>query len=73
LISHLGKSEIQVTGIRVDVQVKAHKIKAEDDVTGRTLPPDAIQKFSGLAERLPASPLKTALIRLARRGAGKRS
>ena len=73
LISHLGKSEIQVTGIRVDVQVKAHKINAEDDVTGRALPPDAIQKFSGLAERLPASPLKTALIRLARRGAGKRS
>ncbi len=67
LLSHLGKAEIQVTGIRVDVQVKAHKIKAEDDVTRRALPPDAIQKFSGLAERLPPSPLKSALTRLARR------
>jgi hypothetical protein len=73
LRSHLEKSGIQVTGIRVDVQVKAHKIKAEHEVTERALPPDAIRKFSGLAERLPASPLKSALTRLARRGARKRS
>jgi hypothetical protein len=72
LLSHLEKSGIQVTGIRVDVQVKAHKIKAEHEVTGRALPPDAIRKFSGLAERLPPSPLKSALARMARRGAGKR-
>ena len=68
LLSHLEKAQIQVTGIRVDVQVKAHKIKAEDDVTGKGLPPDAIQKFSRLAEKLPASPLKSALSRLAVRG-----
>jgi hypothetical protein len=73
LLSHLGKGRIQVTGIRVDVQVKAHKIKAEHEVTGPALPPDAIRKFSGLAERLPPSPLKSALLRMARRGAGKRS
>ena len=73
LLSHLGKAEIQVTGIRVDVQVKAHKIKDEHDVTGRALPPDAIQEFSGLAERLPPSPLKTAVMKLARRRAPKRS
>ena len=73
LLSHLEKAGIEVTGIRVDVQVKAHKIKAEHEVTGRALPPDAIRKFSGLAERLPDSPLKSALTRLARRGAGKRS
>lgn len=73
LLSHLGKTEIQVTGIRVDVQVKAHKIKDEDEVTGRVLPPDAIQKFSGLAERLPPSPLKSAVMKLARRGASRRS
>jgi len=72
LLSHLEKSGNQVTGIRVDVQVKAHKIKAEHEVTGRALPPDAIRKFSGLAERLPPSPLKSALARMARRGAGKR-
>jgi hypothetical protein len=73
LLSHLGKAEIQVTGIRVDVQVKAHKIKDEHEVTGRSLPPDAIQKFSGLADRLPASPLKTAVMKLARRGTSRRS
>jgi hypothetical protein len=67
LLSHLEKTRFQVTGIRVDVQVKAHKIKAEDDVTSRALPPDAIQKFSNLADRLPASPLKSALARLAAR------
>jgi hypothetical protein len=73
LLSHLGKAQFQVTGIRVDVQVKAHKIKAEDDVTRQALPPDAIQKFSTLAERLPPSPLKSAVLKLARRGGGKRS
>lgn len=73
LLSHLGKAEIQVTGIRVDVQVKAHKIKDEHEVTARALPPDAIQKFSGLAERLPASPLKTAVMKLARRATSRRS
>jgi hypothetical protein len=72
LLSHLGKSEIEVTGIRVDVQVKAHKIKAEDTVTRRALPADAIQEISGLAERLPPSPLKSALTRLARRGVTRR-
>ena len=73
LLSHLGKARFQVTGIRVDVQVKAHKIKDEHEVTGRALPPDAIQQFSGLAERLPASPLKTAVMKLARRAASRRS
>ena len=59
--------EKEVTGIRVEVQVKPHKIKAEDDVTGRSLPPDAIKDFSALSEALPASPLKTALDRLVAR------
>jgi hypothetical protein len=67
LLLHLAKHEIQVTGIRVDVQVKTHKIKAEDDITARALPPDAIQKFSKLADRLPPSPLKSALARFAAR------
>jgi hypothetical protein len=72
LLLHLGKHEIQVTGIRVDVQVKAHKIKAEDNVMGTALPPDAIQKFSRLAEQLPPSPLKSAIARLASRRPRKR-
>jgi hypothetical protein len=72
LLSHLEKSAILVTGIRVDVQVKAHKIKDEHHVTGNALPPDAIQKFSDLAGRLPPSPLKSAVMKLARRGASRR-
>lgn len=72
LLSHLGKRENEVTGIRVDVQVKAHKIKAEDDVTSRGLPPDAIHEFTDLADRLPASPLKSALARMAARARKRR-
>lgn len=72
LLLHFKKSGIEITGIHVDVQVKTHKIKAEDDVTPRTLPPEAIQEISRLSQRLPASPLKAALARLAaRRGPGK--
>jgi hypothetical protein len=72
LVLHLRKSAIEVTGIQVDVQVKTHKIKAEDEVTPRGLPPDAIQEISRLSQRLRASPLKAALARLAaRRGPGK--
>ena len=72
LLSHIRKQAVEVTGIRVDVQVKPHKIKAEDEFTKRPLPPDAIQKFGRLSDALPPSPLKSALSRLvARRRAQK--
>jgi hypothetical protein len=72
LVSHLRKSGIEITGIQVDVQVKPRKIKAEEHVTPRGLPPEAIQEFSRLEQRLRASPLKAALARLAaRRGSGR--
>lgn len=72
LLLHIEKQGNEVTGIRVVVQVKPHKIKAEDDVTERSLPPDAIQEFDRLSDRLPPSPLKSALSRLVtRRRAGK--
>jgi hypothetical protein len=73
LLKHVQKQQNEVTGIRVDVQVKTHKIKAEDEVTKHPLPPEAIKDLGGLAEALPASPLKSALVRLlARRCPGKR-
>jgi len=73
LLKHVQKQQVEVTGIRVDVQVKTHKIKAEDEVTKHPLPPDAIKYLGGLAEALPPSPLKSALARLlARRGPPKR-
>lgn len=72
LLLQIRKQAIEVTGIRVDVQVNPHKIKAEDDFTKRPLPPDAIHKFGRLRDSLPSSPLKTALARLvARRRAQK--
>jgi hypothetical protein len=72
LLKHVQKQHAEVTGIRVDVQVKTHKIKAEDEVTKHPLPPDAIKDLGGLAEALPPSPLKSALVRLlARRGPAK--
>ena len=67
LLLHFKEREKEVTGIRVEVQVKPHKIKAEDDVTGHSLPPDAIKDFSALSEALPASPLKNALDHLVAR------
>jgi hypothetical protein len=73
LLLHLRKSGVEITGIDVDVQVKTHKIKGEHDVTPPALPPEAIQEINRLSQRLPASPLKTALARLAaRQGPGKR-
>lgn len=72
LLKQVQKQHAEVTGIRVDVQVKTHKIKAEDEVTKHPLPPEAIKDLGGLAEALPPSPLKSALVRLlARRGPAK--
>jgi hypothetical protein len=73
LLKHVQKQQAEVTGIRVDVQVKTHKIKDEDEVTKQPLPAEAIKDLGGLAESLPPSPLKSALDRmLARRGPTKR-
>lgn len=67
LLLHLNKRGFEVTVLRVEVQVKAHKIKAEDDITKRSLPPDAIQDFARLSDALPQSPLKSAVARLVAR------
>ena len=74
LLNHVQKQHAEITGIRVGVQVKMHKIKAEDEVTKRPLPPEAIQDLGALAEALPPSSLKSALARLlARRSSTKRN
>jgi hypothetical protein len=67
LLLHMAKQGFEVTGIQIEVQVKPHKIKAEDEVTKRSLPADAIQEFERLSGRLPPSPLKSALARLVSR------
>jgi hypothetical protein len=69
VLKHVQNQQPEITGIRVGVQVKTHKIKAEDEVTRAPLPPEAIQDLGSLANALPPSPLKSALLRmLARRG-----
>jgi hypothetical protein len=73
VLKHLQNQQPEITGIRVGVQVKTHKIKAEDDVTRPSLPPEAIQDLGQLAAAMPPSPLKAALGRmLARRGRATR-
>ena len=67
LLLHFREQANEVTGIRVEVQVKPRKIKAEEEVTKRPLPADAIQDFAALSAGLPASPLKSALCRLVTR------
>lgn len=64
LLKHLQKQQPEITGIRVGVQVKTHKIKAEHEVTKHPLPPEAIKNLGGLADALPPSSLKSALARL---------
>ncbi len=74
LLKHVQKQQSEITGIRVGVQVKTHKIKAEHEITKLSLPPEAIKDLGGLAEALPPSSLKSALARLlARRNSTKRN
>lgn len=73
LSSHLQKQGFEVTGIRVEVQVKPHQIKADDDFRKRLLPPDAIQDFASLSDGLPPSPLKNALTRMVTRHRKKKT
>lgn len=69
LLKHVQKQQPEITGIRLSVQVKTHKIKAEDEVTRRALPPEAIRNLTSLEDALPPSPLKSALTRwLSKRG-----
>ncbi|MGH8620505.1 MAG: DciA family protein [Burkholderiales bacterium] len=64
LLKHLQKQQPEITGIRVGVQVKTHRIKDEHEVTKHPLPPEAIKNLRGLADALPPSSLKSALARL---------
>jgi hypothetical protein len=74
LLKHVQKQQPEITGIRVGVQVKTHKINAEHEITKRPLPPEAIKDLGELAEALPPSSLKSALAQLlARRHSTKRN
>jgi len=72
VLKHLQNQQPEITGIRVGVQVKTHKIKAEEDVTRPPLPPEAIRDLGCLSRDLPPSPLKAALARMLSRRRGVR-
>ena len=67
LLLHLQVRAAEVTGIRVEVQVKAPQINPGSDATKRVLPTDAVKNFGKLSDALPPSPLKSALSRLVAR------
>jgi hypothetical protein len=71
LLLQVRRQASEVTGIRVEVQVNASEIEVGQKVTKHSLPPDAIQEIAGLAGKLPPSPLRTALGRLAARQRSK--
>jgi hypothetical protein len=73
LLLHVRKREFEVNGIKVEVQVKNPKIRAENDVTKCALPTDAIKDFKKLADTLPDSHLRSALTRLVARRRTKKS
>ena len=71
LLQHVREQAIEVTGIRVEVQVKPHKIKTEEYFGKHPLPADAIQDLERLSDGLPPSQLKQALDRMVSRHRGK--
>lgn len=65
LTLQLRQMGVEVTGIQVKVQVSAPRHTPVS--AGRTLSTAGQQQMNSLAESLPDSPLKNALLRLARR------
>jgi hypothetical protein len=68
LLTALRKTDAEITAIRVEVQVRAEVSNRLHIPNKRGLSSDSIEKFSGLADRLPPdSSLKSALANLVRR------
>lgn len=67
LISNIHKFEPQVTGIQVTVQVTRSRNEAGRPSRKKELSIDSIDKLKDLSEKIPDSPLKSALTNLVRR------
>jgi hypothetical protein len=67
LLSALRKIDAEITAIRVEVQVQGGESRPVRRSAKRDLSLDSIQEFDRLADRLPASDLKSALANLVRR------
>lgn len=71
LLSNIRKQEPQITGIKVDVQVNRSRNEVDRPSRKKELSVDSIDKLRNLSDRIPASPLKSALTSLVRRHSPK--
>jgi len=67
LLSNIRKQEPQITGIQVTVQVTGSRNEVGRPPQKNEISVDSIEKLRNLSERIPASPLKSALTNLVRR------
>lgn len=67
LLSNIRKQEPQITGIQVTVQVTGSRNEVGHPTQKNEISVDSIDKLRNLSERIPASPLKSALTNLVRR------
>ena len=67
LLLNIQKRVPEITGIRIEVQVKYSGYPTQARVKNSSLPIDSIEHFKKLSEVIPDSPLKSALTNLVRR------
>ena len=67
LLVSIQKREPEITGIRVEVQVKESGYEIPAKIKNSSLPIDSIEHFRKLSEAFPDSALKSALANLVRR------
>ena len=73
LLASIRKSEGEITGIRIEVQVSGAPSGRRKKSDKTPLSADAIEKFEALAKRVPAGGLKSALGNLVRRHRARKS
>ena len=66
LLATISKTEKEITGIRIEVQVSGAARERVKPSRKTALTPDAVDKFQQLAKRVEDAGLKSALARLAR-------
>lgn len=67
LLALIRKTEAEVTGLRIEVQVSGAARERHPKSNKKPLSPDAIEKFDELAKRVEDGDLKTALANLVQR------
>jgi hypothetical protein len=66
LLRAIRRSDADVAAIRIEVQVRAMQTSRQHERRPKTLPPQAVDAFQELAERVTEEPLKLALANLIR-------